>query len=97
MPSIGSINQKSFKSVLDLLSEVSSETIGMFGVNWFIFSVIILFTSKSPLVTGVSSDLIFFLRPFFLNSIEIFPAYKKVSIRFSIISLILFFLSKRQI
>ena len=45
--------------------------------------MIILFTSKSPLLTGVLSDFIF-VNPF-LNLIEILPAVKNVSIKFSII------------
>ena len=55
-------------------------------VNSVILFVIILFTSKSPLLTGVLSDLIFLTNPFFLNSNEIFPASRKVSIKFSTIS-----------
>ena len=47
---------------------------GILGVISFIFFVIILLTSKSPLVTGVSSDLTFLINPFFLRSKEIFPA-----------------------
>ena len=68
---------------MDLLSEVSSETIGIFGVSSRIFLVTKLFTSISPLLTGVLSDLIFFVSPFSLSSNEIFPANKKVSIKFS--------------
>ena len=68
---------------MDLLSEVSSETIGIFGVSSTIFLVTKLFTSISPLLTGVLSDLIFFVRPLALSSSEIFPAYKKISIKFS--------------
>ena len=49
----------------------------MYGVNSDIFFVKILLTSKSPLLTGVLSDLISLMRPFFLRSIEIFPASKK--------------------
>ena len=45
----------------------------------------ILFTSRSPLLTGVLSDLIFLVKPFFLNSSEIFPAFKKVLIKLSTI------------
>ena len=48
---------------MDLLSEVSSETIGIFGVSSTIFLVTKLFTSISPLLTGVLSGLIFFVRP----------------------------------
>ena len=36
-----------------------------------------LFTSKSPLLTGVLSDFIFFIKPFFLNSRDKSPAAKK--------------------
>ena len=55
---MGSINQKLFKLFEDLFSEFSSETIGIFGVSFFILFVMILFTSISPLLTGVLSDLI---------------------------------------
>ena len=61
MPSIGSINQKELPFLLLFKSTVSSETIGISGVNFKILLVIILFTSKSPLLTGVPSDLICFL------------------------------------
>ena len=63
--------------------------IGMLGVSSAIFLVIILLTSRSPLVTGVLSSLIFLVRPLSLKSNDTFPAYKKVEIKFSTISLIL--------
>ena len=62
-----------------LFSEVSSEIIGMLAVISLILLDIILFTSISPLLTGVPSNLIFFVSPCFLKSNEIFPASKKVS------------------
>jgi hypothetical protein len=67
------------------LSEVSSETIGILGVIFFILLVIILLTSKSPLLTGVLSDFISLINPFSRSSNEISPAYKKVSINSSVI------------
>ena len=90
MPSIGSTSQNFLRSLVVLLSEVSSEIIGIDGVNFFISLVIILLTSKSPLVTGVLSIFISFVRPLFLKFIETSPAFKKVSINsltiFSILS-----------
>ena len=41
--------------------------IGISGVTSEIFFVIILLTSKSPLLTGVLSDLISFFSPSFLR------------------------------
>ena len=55
-------------------SERLSEIIGRSGESSLIFFVIILFTSRSPFVTGVLSDLISFFNPFFLNSNEISQA-----------------------
>ena len=78
MPSIGSINQNVFKFLFNLFEEDSSETIGISGVISLIFLVRMLFTSISPLVTGVLSDLIFLINPFFLSSIAISPALRKV-------------------
>ena len=75
--------------MLSLLSEVSSDTIGISGVISDIFFVINLFTSRSPLLTGVSSDLISFFNPLSLREIDKFPAFKKGSISFSTIILIL--------
>ena len=68
-----------------MFSDVSSETIGTFGVNRLIFFIKISLTFKSPLLTGVLSDLIFFINPFFLSSKEISPAFKNVSIKLSVI------------
>ena len=50
-----------------------------------IFFVINLLTSKSPLLTGVLSDLISFFNPFSLRDSDKSPAFKKVSIKPSII------------
>ena len=58
----------------------------MSGVIFLISSVIILFTSKSPLLTGVLSDLISFVRPLSLKSNDNCPALKKVSIKLSVIN-----------
>ena len=69
----------------DLFSDVSSDTIGIFGVNSDILLIKILLTSKSPLLTGVLSDFISLVRPFSLRSKEIFPASKKVSIKSSLL------------
>ena len=82
---MGSINQKSFKLLLSLLKDVSSDTIFIFGVKFDIFLVIRLFTSISAFVTDVLSDLIFFSSPFFLKSNERFPEAIKVSIKLLII------------
>ena len=59
----------------------------MSGVISEIFLVINLFTSISPLLTGVLSDFISLINPFSRSSNEIFPAYKKVSINSSVIFL----------
>ena len=67
----------------------------MSGVTFDIWEEIKLFTSISPLLTGVLSDLISFVRPCFLRSKETLPAYKKVSTRLSTISLILISLKMR--
>ncbi len=64
--------------MFNLFEEDSSETIGISGVISLIFLVRMLFTSISPLVTGVLSDLISLINPFFLSSIAISPAFKKV-------------------
>jgi len=45
----------------------------MFGVKFDILLINKLFTSMSPFVTGVLSDLIFFFNPLFLKSKETFP------------------------
>ena len=58
VPSIGSISQKIFSLFLTFKSTVSSETIGMFGVNFKIVFVISSLTFKSPLLTGELSSLI---------------------------------------
>ena len=50
--------------------------------------VINLLTSRSPLLTGVLSDLIYFFNPFSLSDSDNSPAFKKVSIKFSIVFLI---------
>ena len=63
VPSIGSISQYVFNLFFFVKSTVSSDTIGIFGVSTFIFSVIILLTSMSPLVTGEPSSFILILRP----------------------------------
>ena len=73
--------------MLSLLSEVSSDIIGIFGVMSDMFLVINLFTSRSPLLTGVLSDFISFFKPFSLRDIDISPAFKKGSTNFSIIFL----------
>ena len=88
VPSIGSINQKVFKFSFNLFAEVSSEMIVTPGVISLIFLVKILLTSISPLVTGVLSGLISLINPFFLNSNDISPAFKKVSTKPSIIFLL---------
>ena len=46
-----------------MLSGVSSDIIGIFGVISEIFLVINLLTSRSPLLTGVLSDFISFFKP----------------------------------
>ena len=51
--------------------------IGRLGVISEIFLVIKSLTSKSPLLTGVLSDLIFLIRPFSLSWRDKFPANKK--------------------
>ena len=63
--------------MLSLLSEVSSDIIGISGVISEIFCVINLLTSRSPLLTGVLSDLISFFNPFSLREIDKSPAFKK--------------------
>ena len=83
VPSIGSINQKILDLFLTLKLTVSSETIGMFGVSWEIFLVIISLISKSPLLTGVLSSFILILRPSLNNLIDFCHAKLKVSIRIS--------------
>ncbi len=67
------------------MSDVSSDTIGISGVISDIFFVINLLTSRSPLLTGVLSDLISFFNPFSLREIDKSPAFKKGSINFSTI------------
>ena len=57
----------------------------MFGVISEIFLVINLLTSKSPLLTGVLSDLISFFNHSSLRDIDKSPAIKKGSINFSTI------------
>ena len=64
------------------MSDVSSDTIGISGVISDIFFVINLLTSRSPLLTGVLSDLISFFNPFSLREIDKSPAFKKESINF---------------
>ena len=59
---------------MDLLCDVSSDTIGKSGVSFSILFVTILFISKSPLLTGVPSGLISLVKPLFLNSIDTLPA-----------------------
>ena len=86
VPSIGSINQKLFRFSFFLFSDVSSDIIGICGVNSEIFFVNILLTSISPFVTGVLSDLISFFNPLFLNSKATLPAFLKVSNNESAIS-----------
>ena len=49
----------------------------MSGVIFLIFSIINLLTSKSPLETGVLSDLISFFKPFSLSESDRSPAIKK--------------------
>ena len=85
VPSIGSINQKFLDLFLVFRFIVSSEIIGISGVKSFIFSLKILSTAKSPSVTGDLSDLIVIFTPLSLISLAIFPAFKNVSIRFSIV------------
>ena len=75
--------------MLSLLSVVSSDIIGISGVISEIFFVINLLTSKSPLLTGVLSDLISFFNPFSLSDSDNSPAFKKVSIKSSIVKLYL--------
>ena len=58
VPSIGSINQNIFSLFLIFKSTVSSEIIGILGVNSLIFFVIISLTLRSPLLTGDLSDFI---------------------------------------
>ena len=61
---------------MSLLSDVSSDMIGISGVISEIFFVINLFTSMSPLLTGVLSDLISFVRPSSLRESDNSPAKK---------------------
>ena len=63
VPSIGSINQKIFDLFLIFKSTVSSEIIGIFGVNSEILFVINSFTLKSPLLTGDLSSFISIFKP----------------------------------
>ena len=70
--------------MLSLLSEVSSDIIGISGVISEIFFVINSLTSRSPLLTGVLSDFISFFNPFSLRDSDNSPAFKKVSIKSSI-------------
>ena len=65
--------------------------IRIFGVTSEIFFVIILLTSKSPLLTGVLSDLISFCNPFSLRASASSPAFKKVSINSTTIFFLLIF------
>ena len=51
--------------------------IGISGVIFRYFFVINLLTSKSPLLTGVLSDLISFFNPSSLREIDKSPAFKK--------------------
>ena len=61
---MGSTNQNIFDLFLIFKLTVSSETIGIFGVNSLILFVINLLTSKSPLLTGDLSSLISIFKPF---------------------------------
>ena len=63
VPSIGSINQNILDLFFTFKSTVSSEIIGIFGVNSEIFFDIISFTFKSPLLTGDLSSLIVIFKP----------------------------------
>ena len=64
VPSIGSINQNTLAVFFIFKSTVSSETIGILGVSFFILFVIKSFTLKSPLLTGDLSSLISIFKPF---------------------------------
>ena len=61
------------------MSDVSSDIIGILGVIFDNLLVINLLTSKSPLLTGVLSDLISLVKPLSLKVRESSPADKKVS------------------
>ena len=63
-----------FKDLFSLFKDDSSETIGISDVSFLILFVIILFTSKSPFVTGVLSDLIVSFKPLLLSSNDNSPA-----------------------
>ena len=65
VPSIGSTSQYVFSVFFFFKSTVSSEIIGMLGVNCIILSQIISLTLKSPFVTGEPSSLVLIFRPFF--------------------------------
>ena len=54
----------------------------MSGVIFLIFSIINLLTSKSPLETGVLSDLISFFKPISLSESDRSPAIKKNLLNF---------------
>ena len=74
VPSIGSINQKTFEVFFNLRSTVSSEIIGIFGVNSAIFFEINSFTLRSPLLTGDWSSLISIFKPSLKSLIDSLPA-----------------------
>ena len=63
VPSIGSINQKTFALFFFFISTVSSDMIGIFGVSILILLVIISLTWRSPLLTGDLSSLISIFKP----------------------------------
>jgi hypothetical protein len=84
VPSIGSINQKILFLFLILKSTVSSEMIGMFGVNSFILLQINSSTLKSPLLTGELSFFIVIFKPLENIYIDSFPARSNVSIKLSL-------------
>ena len=85
VPSIGSINHKSFRSLVSTSPIFSSDTISIFGDMVFNFSIIISFTAKSPLVTGVLSSFVLILSFLLKRSIDSSPAFKKVGISSKII------------
>ena len=66
VPSIGSISQNILLVFLKSFFTVSSEIIGISGVNSMIFFVIISFTAMSPFVTGELSSLIVIFKPSFV-------------------------------
>ena len=71
---------KSPQEVVDYYYKLIENSFNEFGISFDIFSTKILFTSKSPFVTGVLSFFNSSVKPSFLRSRHNFPAERKVSI-----------------